>query len=62
MSKKLKFKLNDNVFTLPIESYRESNWGGSTEKYIHMSAKNTATVIKQYVKTEFPKLKVWAGI
>jgi hypothetical protein len=59
MSKKLKFKLNDNVFTLPIESYREQNWGGTLEKYIHMSAKNTATVIKQYVKANFPKLKVW---
>jgi len=59
MSKKLKFKLNDNVFTLPIESYREQNWGGTLEKYIHMSAKNSATVIKQYVKANFPKLKVW---
>ena len=59
MSKKLKFKLNDNVFTLPIESYREHNWGGTLEKYIHMSAKNSATVIKQYVKANFPELKVW---
>ena len=59
MSKKLKFKLNDNVFTLPIDSYREQNWGGTLEKYIHMSAKNTATVIKQYVKKNFPELKVW---
>tara|TARA_B110000305_G_scaffold225814_1_gene272745 strand:- start:13 stop:603 length:591 start_codon:yes stop_codon:yes gene_type:complete len=59
MSKKLKFKLNDNVFTLPLEAYRESNWGGTLEKYIHMSAKNTATVIKQYVKKEFPQYKVW---
>ena len=59
MSKKLKFKLNDNVFTLPIEAYREQNWGGTLEKYIHMSAKNSATVIKQYVKANFPKLKVW---
>jgi len=59
MSKKLKFKLNDNVFTLPIESYREQNWGGTLEKYIHMSAKNSATIIKQYVKANFPKLKVW---
>ena len=59
MSKKLKFKLNDNVFTLPLEAYRESNWGGTLEKYIHMSAKNTATVIKQFVKKEFPQYKVW---
>jgi hypothetical protein len=60
MSKKLKIKLYGNEFTLPIESYRESNWGGSIEKYIHMSAKNCATVIKQFVKKNYPELKVWA--
>ena len=59
MSKKLKFKLNDNEFLLPLDSYREQTWGGNLEKYIHMSAKNTATVIKQYVKSNFPQLKVW---
>jgi hypothetical protein len=57
--KKLKFSINKNEFTLPIESYRETTWGGSVEKYIHMSAKNSATVIKQYVKANFPELKVW---
>ena len=59
MSKKLKFKLNDNEFLLPLDSYREQTWGGNLEKYIHMSAKNTASVIKQYVKKNFPELKVW---
>jgi hypothetical protein len=58
--KKLKFSINKNEFTLPIESYRETTWGGSVEKYIHMSAKNSATVIKQFVKQNFPSLKVWA--
>jgi len=60
MSKKLKFSINNNEFTLPINSYQESNWGGSLEKYIHMSAKNSATVIKQFVKQNFPQYKVWA--
>jgi hypothetical protein len=60
MSKKLKFSINNNEFTLPINSYQESNWGGSVEKYIHMSAKNSATVIKQFVKQNFPQYKVWA--
>jgi len=60
MSKKLKFSINNNEFTLPIGSYQESNWGGSVEKYIHMSAKNSATVIKQFVKQNFPQYKVWA--
>ena len=59
-TKKLKFQINNNEFTLPINSYQESNWGGSVEKYIHMSAKNCATVIKQFVKQNFPELKVWA--
>ena len=58
--KKLKFSINNNEFTLPLSSYREQTWGGSLEKYIHMSAKNSATVIKQFVKQNFPQLKVWA--
>ena len=58
--KKLKFSINNNEFTLPLDSYREQTWGGSVEKYIHMSAKNSATVIKQFVKQNFPDLKVWA--
>ena len=58
--KKLKFSINKNQFTLPLSSYREQTWGGSLEKYIHMSAKNSATVIKQFVKQNFPQLKVWA--
>jgi hypothetical protein len=61
MSKKLKFKLNGDEFQLPINSYQETTWGGSVEKYIHMSAKNCATVIKQFVKKNYPELKVWAG-
>ncbi len=59
--KKLKFKLNGHEFLLPLDSYRESTWGGSVEKYIYMSAKNCASIIKQFVKKEFPELKVWAG-
>ena len=58
--KKLKFSINNNEFTLPLDSYREQTWGGRVEKYIHMSAKNSATVIKQFVKQNFPDLKVWA--
>ena len=58
--KKLKFSINNNEFTLPLDSYREQTWGGSLEKYIHMSAKNSATVIKQFVKQNFPQYKVWA--
>jgi len=61
MSKKLKITILDQEFTLPLNSYREQTWGGNLEKYIHMSAKNCATVIKQFVKKNYPELKVWAG-
>jgi len=61
MSKKLKFSLNGQEFQLPLNSYREETWGGNLEKYIHMSAKNCASVIKQFVKKNYPELKVWAG-
>lgn len=61
MSKKLKFSLNGQEFQLPLNSYREETWGGKLEKYIHMSAKNCASVIKQFVKKNYPELKVWAG-
>ena len=27
--KKLKFSINKNEFTLPLDSYREQTWGGS---------------------------------
>ena len=61
MSKKLKFEMNGVEFLLPLESYREQNWNGNVEKYIYMSAKNCASMIKQFVKKEYPTLKVWAG-
>ena len=61
MSKKLKFKLNGTEFLLPLDSYKESTWGGNLEKYIYMNAKNCASIIKQFVKKNYPELKVWAG-
>ena len=61
MSKKLKFEMNGVEFLLPLESYREQEWNGNVEKYIYMSAKNCASMIKQFVKKEYPTLKVWAG-
>ena len=61
MSKKLKFEMNGVEFLLPLESYREQEWNGNVEKYIYMSAKNCASVIKQFVKKKFPHIKVWAG-
>ena len=61
MSKKLKFQLNGQEFQLPLNSYREQTWGGNLEKYIHMSAKNCASIIYQFDKKNYPQLKVWAG-
>lgn len=59
--KKLKFSINGTEFLLPLDSYREQEWNGTIEKYIYMSAKNCATLIKQFVKQKYPQLKVWAG-
>lgn len=58
--KKFKFRLNNVEFQLPLTSVREATWNGVTEKYIYMSAKNSASVIKQFVKKMYPQIKVWA--
>ena len=57
MSKKIKIQFNGQTFELPSESVRTDRYDNNT--YIYMSAKNTASVIKQYVKKNFPQLKVW---
>lgn len=59
MSKKIKFKFLNETFELPINSLRDDSYDGT--KYIHMGAKNTASVIKQYVKKKYGnRIKVWS--
>ena len=59
MSKKFKFSIDGTQFQLPISQIHEDTYNNN-EKYIYMNAKSAASVIKQYVKQNFPKVKVWA--
>lgn len=58
-SKKIKIQLSGMTFELPSSALRVDKW--SNEKYIYMNAKNSASMIKQYVKKAFPGFKVWAS-
>lgn len=62
MSKKIKLTILGEEYQLPISALvlkGSTQW--NEETYIHMNAKNTATIIKQYVKKFFPEIKVWSG-
>ena len=53
MSKKIKLIIDKVEYQLPINAYvAKPTYGGTP--YIHMSAKHTASIIKQYVKKFFP--------
>ena len=58
MSKKFKFSIKGNEFQLPISQVRDDSY--NNEKYIYMNAKSAASVIKHFVKKNYPNLKVWA--
>jgi hypothetical protein len=59
MSKKIKLVIDKVEYQLPIKAYvSKPTYGG--EPYIHMSAKHTASIIKQFVKKFFPEIKVWS--
>jgi len=58
MTKKIKFNLFGVEVQLPENSVRNDNYNGT---YIHMGAKNTASVIKQYVKNKYGnRITVWS--
>ena len=62
MSKKIKLTILGEEYQLPISALKlkkDSQW--NEETYIHMSAKHTASIIKQYVKKFFPEIKVWSN-
>ena len=58
MTKKIRIQLSGQTFELPSTSLKVDRWDNT--QYIYMSAKNTASVIKQFVKKNFPGVKVWA--
>ena len=59
MSKKIKLVIDKVEYQLPINAYvAKPTYGGTP--YIHMSAKHSASIIKQFVKRFFPEVKVWS--
>ncbi len=58
MSKKIKIQISNQTFELPSNSLRVDKW--NNEPFIDMCAKNTASMIKQFVKKNFPNVKVWS--
>jgi len=61
MSKKIKLTILGEEYQLPISALKlKKDSQCNEETYIHMSAKHTASIIKQYVKKFFPLVKVWS--
>jgi hypothetical protein len=61
-TKKIKIKFLNEEFLLPAEVVRTDNWYGrdmKDNKYIYLNAKHTATVIRQFIKKNYPQLKSW---
>ena len=57
--KKFKFELNGNQFQLPIKHLRTKDWNGNKiEPTIKMDQAAAASVIKQYVKKNYPEVIV----
>ena len=56
MSKKVKISIQGNDFLIPSESIQKCSYDNET--YVYMRAKLCASIIKQYVKKNFPNLKV----
>ena len=61
MSKKIKLVIEGTEYQLPISAARlKGTCKWNDETHIYMGAKNTASIIKQYVKKFFPEVKVWS--
>ena len=61
-TKKIKIKFLNEEFLLPADVVRTDSWYGrdmKDNKYIYLNAKNTATVIRQFIKKNYPQLKAW---
>lgn len=55
MSKKVKISIQGNQFLIPSESIGYDTYNNN-EPYVYMRAKLCASIIKQFVKKEFPNL------
>ena len=56
MNKKVKISILGNEFLIPADSIQEDRFNKSNEKYVYMRAKLCASIIKQFVKKQFPHL------
>lgn len=56
-TKKIKIKFLNQEFLLPSDVLREDGWYEG--KYVYLNAKNTAVVIRQFIKNNFPQIKAW---
>jgi len=56
MSKKVKISILGNEFLIPADSIQEDRFNKSNEKYVYMRAKLCASIIKQFVKKQYPHL------
>ena len=59
MSKKVKISIDGNEFLIPSESIGHDSYNNN-EPYVYMRAKVVASIIKQYVKKNYPSLVVSA--
>ena len=59
MNKKVKISIDGNEFLIPSESIGHDTYNNN-EPYVYMRAKVVASIIKQYVKKNYPSLVVSA--
>ena len=58
---KINVQFNGVTFKLPSTTLRKTDWNGNpTTPYIYLSAKEVASILKQYVKQKFPTVTVSA--
>jgi len=58
-SKKIRIQLSGNTFELPSNALMVHKRDNT--QFIYMNAKNSASLIKQYVKKNFPNVRVWSS-
>ena len=61
MKNKIEFQLENQKFQIESTALRTKTWGGEPCKpYIYLTQKHVASILKQYVKNNYPNVEVWA--
>jgi hypothetical protein len=61
MKKKISFQLENQNFEIESTALRTKSWGGEPcQPYIYLTQKHVASIMKQYVKNNYPGVEVWA--